>query len=363
MDFDGGFEVNVEEEVQTPRTGQLRQAPGTPTLPSINNSLQIIQDDPMLAAKLPSIVQMIERGCGPEEAQRFADSLRSSADVGNETVHIIEGIVRAMNKSLNLKDQQIQEQLSMAARSQRTAVVSSIPTAQEKSTRRKMLSERLPPLVKGTSIALWIDNVKVIIRQDAAGMSAAEILDAVKKAARHNNEVALTIDSAVANRMLSDVHDLFLVLTRLFSPDFRAHLAALRAKKQRDNQPAAEYMKEVRDIGYVHWVGLPEKPETFDMIINNMSEKHRAFVRDKWNTMHVAMQAHDNPNPITFAHLMNWALDSDAEYATNQHFKKADSKGAGRTNNMQGENDKDKKQFNDGRNHNYRGRGRGSGRG
>eukprot|EP00884_Botryococcus_braunii_P019108 jgi/Botrbrau1/5881/Bobra.0366s0059.1 len=165
-----------------------------------------------------------------------------------------------MNKSLNSKDQQIQDQLSMAARSQRPAVVSSIPTAQEKSTRRKMLSERLPPLVKGTSIALWIDNVKVIIRQDAAGMSAAEILDAVKKAARHNNEVALTIDSAVANRMLSDVHDLFSVLTRLFSPDFRAHLAALRAKKQRDNQPAAEYMKEVRDIGYVHWVGLPEKP-------------------------------------------------------------------------------------------------------
>ena len=194
-------------------------------------------------------------------------------------------------------------------------------------------------------------------------MSSAEVLDAVKKAARHNNEVALTIDSAVANRLLTDVDELFLILTRLFSPDSRGHLSALRAKKQRDNQPAAEYMKEVRDIGYVHWVGLPEKPETFDMIINNMSEKHRAFVRDKWNTMHVAMQVHDNPNPITFAHLMNWALDSDAEYTTNQQFKKTDNKNAGKANHVQGESDKDKRQFNDGRNHHYRGRGRGYGRG
>ena len=150
MDFAEGFEVEIEEEQLTPRVNQGRPAQGTPTLPPTGNSLQIIQDEPTLAAKMPFIVQLIERGCGPEEAQRFADSLRAGIDVGNETTHIIEGIVRAMNKALNLKDQQFQNHVSLAARTQRPAAATSIPTAQEKSTRRKMLSERLPPLVKGT---------------------------------------------------------------------------------------------------------------------------------------------------------------------------------------------------------------------
>jgi hypothetical protein len=361
--LDGGYNIDIEEEELSSRGNPSVRAPGTPKLVPVQNSLQIIQDEPELAAKIPAIVQLIERGCGPEEAQRFADSLRAGIDVGNEALHIIEGITRSMNKALNLKDRQMEAHFASVTRGQRTAPAVSGPSAQERSTRRKMLSERLPPLVKGISIAHWIDQVKSIVRQDGSGMTSSEILDAVTKAAKSNTDVALAIDSATAGKFMHDVTELFVILTRLFKPDSRGHLSALRSKEQRDNQPAAEYMNEVKALGYAHWVGLPEKPETFDLIINNMSDKHRAFMRDKWNTMHVAMEATDNPNPMTFAHLLTWALDSDAEYATNQQHKRSDGRTTGKANTAQGDTDKDKKSYTENRTHQYRGRGRGGARG
>eukprot|EP00884_Botryococcus_braunii_P010780 jgi/Botrbrau1/19703/Bobra.0003s0064.1 len=211
------------------------------------------------------MIQSIERGCGAYEAQKFADSLRQGADVGNESVHIIQGLVRAFNKALNIKDSEMSAQIRSAV----TAAVSqprpvpavSGPTPQERATRRKMLNERLPALVKGTSIVHWIEVVRLIIRQDGTGLTPSEILDAVKKAACANNEVALNIDSNVAGKILTDVNELFVILTKLFKPDQHGYLAALRSKVQRENQPAADFLNEIKDLGYKHWIGLPDKEE------------------------------------------------------------------------------------------------------
>eukprot|EP00884_Botryococcus_braunii_P016156 jgi/Botrbrau1/3223/Bobra.37_2s0051.1 len=261
------MEVPVEEEVVTPPRGTRRNPihiPDTPRAVPIAQSLQIIQDEPELAALVPAMIQSIERGCGAYEAQKFADSLRQGADVGNESVHIIQGLVRAFNKALNIKDSEMSAQIRSAV----TAAVSqprpvpavSGPTPQERATRRKMLNERLPALVKG--------------------LTPSEILDAVKKAACANNEVALNIDSNVAGKILTDVNELFVILTKLFKPDQHGYLAALRSKVQRENQPAADFLNEIKDLGYKHWIGLPDKEEVYEMIISNMTDKHhRPFMR------------------------------------------------------------------------------------
>jgi hypothetical protein len=65
-------------------------------------------------------------------------------------------------------------------------------------------------------------------------MTCAEILDAVMKAAKSNTDVALSIDSATAGKFMHDTTELFAILKRLFKPDSRRHLAALRSKKHRD---------------------------------------------------------------------------------------------------------------------------------
>eukprot|EP00884_Botryococcus_braunii_P004103 jgi/Botrbrau1/13694/Bobra.0261s0004.1 len=107
----------------------------------------------------------------------------------------------------------------------------------------------------------WIDNVKLIVRQDGAGLSPSEILDAVKKAACNNHEVASNIDSTIGGKLVNDVNEFFAILTKLFKPDQRGYLAALRFKRQRDNQPAAEYLNEMKYLVYKHWIGLPDKEE------------------------------------------------------------------------------------------------------
>eukprot|EP00884_Botryococcus_braunii_P014487 jgi/Botrbrau1/23039/Bobra.136_1s0028.1 len=79
--------------------------------------------------------------------------------------------------------------------------------------------------------------------------------------------------------------------------------------------------------------------------------------------MHVAMQAQDNPKPVTFANLLTWALDSDAEFAaTLLRQKRTNSAQGAKVNNSQGDQN-DKKNFHDNRSSQYRGRGRGNGRG
>jgi hypothetical protein len=163
-DLDGGYSVDIEVKELSSRGNPSMHARGTPKLVPVQNSLQIIRDEPELAAKIPAIVQLIERGCGLEEAQKLADSLRAGVDVGNEALHIIEGITRSLNKALNLKDKQLEACFASVAKGQRTAPAVSGPSTQKRSTRRKMLSERLPPLVKGISIAHWIDQVKSIVR-------------------------------------------------------------------------------------------------------------------------------------------------------------------------------------------------------
>eukprot|EP00884_Botryococcus_braunii_P005279 jgi/Botrbrau1/14752/Bobra.0103s0002.1 len=363
------MEVPVEEEVVTPPRGTRRNPIHIPDTPrAVAQSLQIIQEQPELAAFVPAMILSIERGCGPYEAQKFADSLREGADVGNEAVHIIQGLVRAFNKALNIKDSEMSAQIRSAvtaALSQPRPVPSvSGPTPQERATRRKMLNERLPTLVKGTSVAHWIETVTLIIRQDGTGLTPSEILDAVKKAACANSEVALNIDSNIAGKLLTDVSELFLVLTKLFKPDQHGYLAALRSKLQRENQSAADFMNEINDLGYKHWIGLPDKEEVFEMIISAMSDKHhRPFMRLKLETMHVAMQAQDNPKPVTLANLLTWALDSDAEFAANLlRQKRTNSAQGAKVNNSQGDSN-DKRNFQDNRSSNYRGRGRGNGRG
>eukprot|EP00884_Botryococcus_braunii_P004605 jgi/Botrbrau1/14145/Bobra.182_3s0086.1 len=190
------------------------------------------------------------------------------------------------------------------------------------------------------------------------------MLDAVKKSACNNNEVALSIDSNIAGKLLTDVSELFSILTRLFKPDQHGYLAALRSKRQQENQPAAEFMNEIKGLGYKHWIGLPDKEEVFEMIISSMSDKHHGpFMRSKLETMHVAMQAQENPKPITFANLLTWALDSDAEFAANLlHQRRTNNAQGAKVNNSQGDPN-DKKNFQDNRSSNYRGRGRGNGRG
>eukprot|EP00884_Botryococcus_braunii_P021395 jgi/Botrbrau1/793/Bobra.0181s0046.1 len=277
MEDDPYCDVEIMEEVSPPRR-RIRQQPnvlGTPEFegPPINESLQIVQDEPELAALIPAMLQNIERGCGQAEAQRFADSLRGGIDVGNEAVYMMKGLVRAIHKSLNLEDSEMTTQITSAVtaavRNQRAMPASSVPTPQEKSTRRDMLSERLPALIKGSAITFWIDHVKAIIRQDGTGLSEAEILNAVRKAARVNTEVALSMDSAT----IADVKKFFVILTRLFKPNHIGYLAAWRAKRQKENQPAGEYITEIKDLGYTHWVGLPQKAEMFEIIINSMSDK------------------------------------------------------------------------------------------
>eukprot|EP00884_Botryococcus_braunii_P019637 jgi/Botrbrau1/6357/Bobra.0098s0016.1 len=227
-----------------------------------------------------------------------------------------------------------------------------------------MFNERLPVLVKGTSSMHWIETVRLIVRQDGTGLTPSEILDAVKKAACANHAVALNIDSHVAGKILTDVSELFSILTRLFKPDQHGYLAALRSKRQRENQPAADFMNEVKDLGYKHWIGLPDKEEVFELIISSMTDKHhKPFMFAKLETMHVAMATHENPNPITFANLLTWALDSDAEFAAHLlHQKKTNNAQGAKVNNSQGDHS-DKKNFQDNRSSNHKGRGRGNGRG
>eukprot|EP00884_Botryococcus_braunii_P000163 jgi/Botrbrau1/10147/Bobra.0191s0018.1 len=114
---------------------------------------------------------------------------------------------------------QITSAVTAAVRNRRPMPAGNVPTPQEKSSRRKMLSERLPALIKGSAITFWIDHVKAIIRQDGTGLSEAEILDAVKKAARLNSEVASSIDSATIGKNIDYVKEFFVILSRLFKPD------------------------------------------------------------------------------------------------------------------------------------------------
>jgi hypothetical protein len=100
----------------------------------------------------------------------------------------------------------------------------------------------MPPLLKGVLYENYCHHVLSVLAHEGLNLTEHEQLDIVRKATQTVPEIAVRIDSALGRKDIVTVRDYLQELSILFLPNVLAFRDALKAKRQRPNQSAADYL-------------------------------------------------------------------------------------------------------------------------
>eukprot|EP00884_Botryococcus_braunii_P011538 jgi/Botrbrau1/20385/Bobra.0006s0046.1 len=333
----------------TPPRRPRAPLPTTPTLPPRAELLPIVNNDEAYHA-FKSVLGLVELNCGVREANRFSEAL-SNVDLPEGSLgidKIAHAFERVLRKCLRARNEEVSETITTATESAlRAALQHQQNTAQSAQPRtatpgdihnlRRVVSDRLPPLIRGISAMNWSRHVRDVLARDGANLTEDVKLDLVKKAAYLHKEVATLLDAHLAGKTLVTVTDFLHEVQQHFKPDPIGYIECIRAKAQKDNQTASSYVKELEDIGLSFWIGYPTSEEQFDVIINTFSKHHYTYIRQQFDVARSTVRRTAGANSITFRGLITWANSSDSAFTTNKMQKNYD-RGAGKAAGAQGQN-------------------------
>lgn len=345
MNVSNGQEI--DDQASTPeirRRGPSRvsvqeQLPDSPGDFDVNALVPDIANNPVRLAKFRAAVQSVHTSVGPQAAQRCLAAMmvqRGAAnaepdDLISSLIDQIGSVSRQAGRILTSQGQQqfeaftnatigfMQQQQRAASSNVSQPSTSRQPSQQDRVAARKLLADRIPALVKGTSVQQYREKVTRILNSpDGASFSEQEKIEIVRKLAESDPDIYKSVDSSFGNKRLLSVNEYFNELEKLFAPDPLAYRDALRGTVQRDNEPACEFIDRVEKLGYKYWIGIPDSVETIAQIIDNMSVHHIGTMKLQLATSRNAMSRSMDPNPISFMDLRKWAAYSDSEFVQNK---------------------------------------------
>jgi hypothetical protein len=339
-------------------------------MPKREDLIPYVADHDDRAGRFHDAVRCLAMCEGDNVAKGFAETFTTQVNDTEPFDLVLEQLTVTTRNLIKVKTQLADasnRMLQVAANSLQASSISASlapkhPTPQERMAVKKLCAERIPTLVAGTSISQYKSKVnRVLNHTDGRSLTEEERLDIVRAKAEHDPDIYKSVSSSFGNKSITSVDQYFAELAILFRPDGYAFKDAVKSKKQRENQPAVDFMEEVEKLGYKYWVGVPDGVDVFSDIIDNMSSQHHPVMKNQLSIALNALSRSTDPNPITFQDLKRWAAHSDSEFAKRKakktdklaqaaaaEFDGAGGRGRGRDPNFRGR----------GRDGQYRGRGR-----
>lgn len=339
--------MNPTTSTQTdspPRTGTSADVTTSPTLPSQDELIDLLKNDPDALNLLSELLHVIDVGVSRNVAESLGAALKSRSNIPSLHIllravirsfgHTIKHFNAKLNSQSALHSSQLTSAMQQSAPSQQPAPAKT-PTAQDLGARRKLLSERMPILHKGVLFENYKRSVGEVLLHEGAIVTEMERLAIVQKACMHDTEIAVKIDSAYGNKLYTSTIQYLHDLSALFKPDHFAYREAIKSKRQRHNQTASDYIAHIKKLGSEYWVGIPASHDVFVLIVETMTKEHQSFIMQQLNLSQELHSRTTDARALSFNDLERWAHQSDLQHLHKN--KDGKDKQSGSANNAEGD--------------------------